>query len=323
MLHIEQENKFKSKMINCRCICGIGLSWTKDKTVMIEPCEHIFHEKCLKSNYCPICHDEIINYYSETELKRKKYSPIYYQKYVDMVSIKNINHLCKKNMNKFISNMPYITDIISRLPFSRGFNQGHKICQDAFKIANVKMTIIGKNNIIDQNKIIVANHSSIMDFMVIFYIFKCGFLASSSVKETWLGKMISKIIPILFIDRGKETNTVKKMSDYVNNNSLCVFPEGVIVHPDTLALFRTGAFYAEKPILPVTITYNPLVSDSSISEFIQKLMSQDLIEITVRILPTEYPPFNQKKINIVRKKMAKAGNFALSRISNRDANDKR
>ena len=237
--------------------------------------------------------------------------------------MKNINDESKKNMTKFIANMPIIMDIIGRLPFSRGFDNGHKLCKDALSLANVKLTIIGKNNIKRCNKIIISNHTSIMDFMIMFYVFKCGFLASNSVKESMIGKMIAEVIPVLFIDRGKEKNTVQKMRNYVNNQgSLCLFPEGILVHPDTLALFRTGAFYTEQPILPVIITYNPHVSDSSIGEFLQKLASQNLIEVTVRILPMEYPPFNEERINLIRRKMAKAGNLALSRVSNRDAIDR-
>lgn len=313
-----------SKIINSRCVCGLGLSWSKDKTIMLEPCEHIFHKKCINFTNCPICNTKIKKYYTEEDLKLVRKDSKYYQKYIDIVCVKNIDDKCKKDVGKFVINLPIIMDLIGRLPFSRGFDQGHDLCKDTLTLANVKLTIIGKKNIKNNNKIIIANHSSIMDFMIMFYVFKCGFLASNLIKETWIGKMVAKIIPILFIDRGKETNTVDKMKEYIETQgSLCVFPEGIIVHPETLGLFRTGSFYTDQPILPVIINYQPLVSDSTIGEFLQKLASQEKIEITVKILPMEYPPFDNNKINTIRYKMAKAGNLALSRISNRDAIDKK
>jgi len=292
---------------------------------MVEPCEHIFHKKCIQLKICPICESDVTKYYTEKSLKPLINKDCkYYQKYVDLVCVKNTNKMSKKNMVKLTSNMPAILDILSKLPFSRGFDEGHKLCETVFTLANLKLSVIGRKNILkNENMVIIANHTSVMDFMVMFYVFKCGFLASSSVKETMIGKMISEIIPLLFIDRGKENNTVKRMKDYVKKQgSLCLFPEGVIVHPDTLAKFRTGAFYVEKPILPVIINYRPLVSDSSISEFLQKLTSQKSIDITVRILPCEYPPFDNTKIEQIRTKMAKKGNLALSRVSNRDVVDK-
>lgn len=320
MLYMESNN---SKIINSRCICGLGLGWTDDQIIMVEPCEHIFHKNCIQLKICPICESDITKYYTEESIKPLIYKDCkYYQKYVDLVCVKNINKMSKKNLTKLTTNLPSILDILSKLPFSRGFDEGHKLCEMLFTVANVKLSVVGKKNMIKNNVIIIANHTSIMDFMIMFYVFKCGFLASSSVKETTIGKLIAEIIPILFIDRGKDKNTVNKMKDYVKNQgSLCLFPEGIIVHPNTLAKFRTGAFYVDKPILPVIINYKPLVSDSSIGEFLQKLTSQNLIEVTVKILPCEYPPFDNDKIERIRNKMAKRGNLALSRVSNRDVVD--
>ena len=97
----------------------------------------------------------------------------------------------------------------------------------------------------------------------------------------------------------------------------------MIVHPETLARFRTGAFHVNEPILPVVINYKPYVSDSSISDFLQKLASQNIINITVNILQPEHPPYGDEKIESIRRKMAKKGNMALSRVSNRDVVDRK
>lgn len=331
-----------NKVINSRCVCGSGLTWIDKTTIMLDPCEHIVHRSCcpeLKqlesfsdqgrnirscSNIkCPICKQKVTIYYTEEELKiLSKIKPRYYQKYVDILSVKNLNNICTKNINKFVLNLPYILDIISRIPFTRGFDAGHKLVEDTLTVANVKLTIIGKKNIIPGNKIIISNHVSVMDFLIMFFVFKCGFLASSSIKDTWLGKLAADVVPLLFIERGKESNTVERMKDYIKERgSLCLFPEGMMVHPDTLIRFRSGAFHVGEPIIPTIINYNPVVTDINITEFIQKLASHDVINVTVKILPAEYPPFNDEKIEQIRQKMAKTGNLALSRVSNRDIKD--
>lgn len=313
-----------TKIINSRCVCGIGLGWNRDQIIMLDPCEHMIHKKCCVNFIeCPICKTRIIKKYTEKKLKILAQNDTNYnQKYIDMICVKNTDDKCKKNMSRFIMNVPTIMDLIGRIPFSKGFDNGHKLCKNTLMLSNVKLTVIGKKNITKDNKIIIANHSSIMDFMIMFYVFKCGFLASNSVKESWLGKMISSIIPILFIDRGKDTNTVDKMKQYISEQgSLCLFPEGIIVHPQTLARFRTGAFHAGQPILPVVIKYKPHITDGSIGEFLQKMASQDQIHVTVHVLPLEIPPFDNQNIVDIRQKMANIGNMSLSRVSNRDAID--
>ena len=73
------------------------------------------------------------------------------------------------------------------------------------------------------------------------------------------------IVPLLIIKRGKNANTVKKMKNYVRKHgSICLFPEGIITHPDTIIQFRTGAFNIGEPILPVVIKYNPAIFDDDI-----------------------------------------------------------
>ena len=50
------------KVLNSKCGCGSGLSWTKGEIVMAYPCEHMFHDGCfkkLKSHTCTICSQPI------------------------------------------------------------------------------------------------------------------------------------------------------------------------------------------------------------------------------------------------------------------------
>jgi 1-acyl-sn-glycerol-3-phosphate acyltransferase len=130
------------------------------------------------------------------------------------------------------------------------------------------------------------------------------------------------IFGILIVKRGTDKNTVKKMHDYIRDNKdLCIFPEGLITHPNILCRFRTGSFHTGFPVQPIIVKYNPHVYDNSATKFLLKAMSQEGITATVQILDPVYPPFTQEKIEIVRHMMAEAGNFAISRVSNRSVKD--
>lgn len=308
-----------NKLINSKCSCGMGLNWVEKELIVLEPCEHIIHKECLKGSNCSICQQKYTEYHNEKELKGMTKNSKYYQQYVDIHSMKNINSICQKNTMSFIFGLPHVLDVIGRLPFCRGFNDGLKLCKDVLTIAGVNLVVRGKENIKEGNKVIILNHTSYLDFIVAFYVFRAGFLSSSSVNDTWIGRKLTEILPILLIERGSKSNTVDRMKEYVEKyGSICLFPEGFMTHPDTIIKFRTGAFNVGFPILPAVIKFDPVIADVDPMEFIQKLGSVDSINVTINILPMEYPPFSENKIERIRKKMAKVGNLALSRVSNRD-----
>ncbi len=96
-----------------------------------------------------------------------------------------------------------------------------------------------------------------------------------------------------------------------------------MTHPDTIIRFRTGAFHIGFPVYPIVLKYNNIIADSSIGTFIFKLASGNKTIVDMEILDPFYPPFDDNKIELVRFAMAKAGNMAMSRVSNRDIIDKK
>lgn len=316
------------KLLNSKCICGGGLIWKRYNQVMLEPCEHIIHCKCLNSQknktICPICKTSIVGSNTIAQLRSKlnqKYSKELYQKYVDMVSMANFDNIYDSKKNIF--NMIDAIGITSSFPFLSGYDDGRKLCREVLSLMNSKLIVSGMNYInANSEKIFISNHTSYIDFAVIFYLFECGFLASSIIRDILFGRQIMNIVPLLIIERGKDKNTVEKMREYVKNNgSICLFPEGMITHPDTIIRFRTGAFYIGYPIHPVVIRYDPVIYDTDISKIIEKICSEPNLTIYVDVLPAEYPPFDTKKIEQIRIKMARIGNLSLSRVSNKDIKD--
>ena len=318
---------FYDKSLNAKCVCGSGLIWKKYSQIMLEPCEHIIHCKCLNSQRdktkCPICKDNITSFHTFKDLQQKKGSTKeYYQKYTDMVSMRNFDDLYDNGRNYF--NMIDVLGIVSRFPFLSGHDDGADGCRDLLSLMNSKIIVKGLDNINRKEpRVFIANHTSYLDFPVIFYLLRCGFLASSVIKDMWVGKQIMNIVPLLIIERGKNgKNTVEKMREYVKETgSICLFPEGMISNPDTLLRFRTGAFFVGFPIYPVVIRYDPIIYDTNMNNFVSKLSGVKNFTVYVDILEAERPPFSPERIEEIRHKMAKAGNFALSRVSNRDIKD--
>ncbi|AYV76492.1 MAG: lysophospholipid acyltransferase [Terrestrivirus sp.] len=354
-----------SKIINSCCSCGKNLLLKKLPHILLEPCDHIMHKKCyLGKKICPICNNKIKSIKTLDEVKElSKNNSIYYQKYIDMVSISNFDDMFSVNKELMVPNMIDFLGILSSVPFLSGYDDGQKAAHELLCLMNAKVIVNGMDNIKKGKPVVyISTHTTYLDFVVLFYILRCGFLSSTFIKETWYGRMILNIIPLLLIKRAKkpkisssnksvDTNntdntnntnntndthsssssssstsslsTVEQMKRYVKKHgSICLFPEGMISHPDTIVRFRTGAFYVGYPVQPIVIKYEPVIYDNDIDTMIKKLLSSDNLTITLHILPQQLPPFDDKKIENIRELMGKTGNIALSRVSNKDINDK-
>jgi 1-acyl-sn-glycerol-3-phosphate acyltransferase len=241
---------------------------------------------------------------------------------IDIISMTNFNN-SRINYLNILSNIPDVLKIFMNLFLSNNVDDGISMCQNIFHLNNINITVHNLDIIKNEPKIFIANHTTQIDFLIMFYIFKCGFLTIETIKNNFIVNQITKLIPLLFIERGKSNNTVKKIKEHVKKNgSICLFPEGMLSHPQTLIKFRTGAFYTDLPIYPVIIKYKNKIFELDDTQFVLKLLSYQKIDIDVIIIEPFYPPFNNDKIELVRKAMAKAGNLLLSRVSNRDIKDR-
>ncbi len=317
------------KIINSTCLCGEYLSKYNEELLMIEPCEHIIHFRCVHmvDNSCPFCNNDIKIILTFSEIKKMwqmtRYRE-YYQKYVDMCTIKYGGDQGDVDCLRLLSNIPHIILYTSSLMINDNSAKLKYIMSSMLNRCNIKLKVKGAKNISAKPMVIIANHTTYIDALVIASIFDCSFLVSSIVKNSWYGSKLAKLFPIIYIERSnKKKNTVQKIQKFINKKqkSVCLFPEGLVTHPKTLARFRSGAFRVGSPVLPVVIKYNPDVYSLDTPSYIFKLFSQKKIKVTVNILKPEYPPFDTNKIENIRNKMAASSNLALSRISNRDICD--
>lgn len=317
------------KILNAICYCKKSLISKPVELLMAQPCEHIFHKSCYlndKLKTCPLCSADITHVFTSRQLKKylKTHNDFsMYQKYADMVSMKNFDNFYNRPHGGKVMNVIDGVGIAAGFPFYSGVSDGMKICKDILCLMNSKLIVKGLKNIdTTKPRVYIANHTTYFDFVVIFYLLKCGFLSSATIKETWIGRQLMNIIKLLIIERGKSANTVDRMREYVKETgSICLFPEGMITHPDTIIRFRTGAFHIGYPIYPIVLRFDPIVYDNDIGKFMGKLITQPDLKIYVDILPVENPPFTPERIEEIRYSMAKTGNFAISRVSNKDVKD--
>jgi 1-acyl-sn-glycerol-3-phosphate acyltransferase len=316
-------NDSSNKIINSTCICDCCFFWSDGKIVMINPCEHLIHHNCLKNKkICPHCKIKIE---SITNLHDYKKNPKLYQKCVDILSVTNHNNYNKLIYFDSLSNVPILTSLVGRIMITNNQKDAYILLTDFFKFINLNIKVDGLENIQSGPKVFIVNHTNFLDVMVIYYILKTSFVSSSFVNKHPITSKFQNILPLCFITVGESNNSVSQIKKYVEKNgSICIFPEGMFSHPATLTKFRTGAFHVGYPVYPIILKYKHHLCDTDYFNFLLKTSSsRKNEEVNMKILSPFYQPFDDNKIELVRKNMALHGNLLLSRTSNRDVNNKK
>lgn len=326
MIHREIVNDINKvdfdKELNSKCSCQIGLSWKNDEVTMAYPCEHMFHSKCFKklNNICPFCQLQILKGLTMFD------DDIHHQRFSDILSMSHYDDMSCTSPGRFLDSIFDVASIIAWLPFISSRKTGKEICEKVFALNNLTMKVYGLDKVkLEKNKVFICNHVSMLELVVIYYLLGTGFLASSIVGQSKIIDQVKQFVPLLTFERGdknRKIDIVDEMRKFVDEfGSICLFPEGLMKHPDALVRFRTGAFYIGRPLYAVTIRHNNILSDGYINGFIYKIGGKRDINLEVHVLGPYYPPFSPHDIEKIRHDMAIAGNMVLSRVSNRDAID--
>lgn len=183
------------------------------------------------------------------------------------------------------------------------------IVQCAFRvvmfISGVKTTIIGRENIPDDQAVLyIGNHLSFFDIVITYTQIKgmTGFISKKEVEKIPLLRDWMRFLHCLFLDREDiraGLKTILTAIDYVKNGiSIFIFPEGTRSRkPDTFLPFHEGSFkIASKsgcPIVPVTINNSSAIFEDHVP-FIKK--AHVIIEFGKPIIISELAPGDQKKL---------------------------
>jgi hypothetical protein len=321
----KQENEIDySKVLNSKCGCGKGLPWKKGTVVMAYPCEHMYHDSCfnkLKDNVCSLCSQHIAKKLTMLD------EGLHHQRFADILSMTYYDDMSNTTPGKFIDSMFDLASVFARTLMTVDRVGAKVICEQIFLLNNLTLKVYGMDKLkLEQTKVFICNHVTNLDFVVIYYLLETGFLSSTTIGQIIIDKL-KDVIPLLTFERGdtnRKRNIVDEMKRFVDvHGSICLFPEGLMKHPDVLIRFRTGAFHIGRPIYAITIRHNDIISDEYVNGFMYKLGGKRNINMEVHILGPYYPPFDEASIEMIRLDMAKHGNMVLSRVANRDVIDQK
>jgi 1-acyl-sn-glycerol-3-phosphate acyltransferase len=131
------------------------------------------------------------------------------------------------------------------------------------RLLRVDLHVEGKDDGSAQPRLVVANHRSTLDILIMLDLFG-GHLLARNDMATWpaIGALARKA-GTLFVDRDSPSSgasAVRKMRERLRRKiTLCVFPEGTTFDGDHVREFRAGAFLAivreHGHVLPVGLAY--------------------------------------------------------------------
>jgi 1-acyl-sn-glycerol-3-phosphate acyltransferase len=118
----------------------------------------------------------------------------------------------------------------------------------------------------DQNYIIVSNHLSYIDIVVLSAFIEAVFVSTKEVQETFLFGHIAKYGGAIFIDRKNKANILFDMELFKSvleeGFKVVVFLEGTTSNGDDVLPFKSSfveiMLKAQKPILPICIKYKSI-----------------------------------------------------------------
>ncbi|XP_052188553.1 lysophospholipid acyltransferase LPEAT1-like isoform X2 [Diospyros lotus] len=182
---------------------------------------------------------------------------------------------------------------------------------------------------------IISNHISYLDILYHMSSSFPSFVAKRSVGKLPLVGLISKCLGCVYVQRESKSPDFRGVSGVVNERvreahrnklapMMMLFPEGTTTNGDFLLPFKTGAFLATAPVLPLILRYpyrrfSPAWDSISGVRHVIFLLCQFVNYLEVRQLPV-YHPSQQEKDNPklyadnVRRLMAREGNLILSDI---------
>ncbi|PWA80000.1 Phospholipid/glycerol acyltransferase [Artemisia annua] len=193
----------------------------------------------------------------------------------------------------------------------------------------------GQSKELERPGVIISNHVSHMDILYHMSSSFPSFVAKRSVGKLPLVGLISKCLGCVYVQRESKSSDTKGVSAVVNERiqeahqdksapMMMLFPEGTTTNGDYILPFKTGAFLAKAPVLPVILKYpyerfSPAWDSISGARHVILLLCQFVNYMTVTRLPVYYPSQEEKDdpklyAENVRRLMAREGNLIMTDI---------
>ena len=187
-------------------------------------------------------------------------------------------------------------------------------CKRLLAIFEINVEVKGLETYLANQKkyLMVANHISWMDIIVIQSIKPCIFVAKSDVASWPLFGWVAQMTGTIFIKRDKVSDikkALKKMKRRLIKRSVCIFPEGTSSNGRYLLPFKSNLFQSsidtQKSILPLCLRYEQkntytdktaFVDDMSLLDSIIKIKQEKDIRAIVEVLQPIRPRYNRKEL---------------------------
>ena len=187
-------------------------------------------------------------------------------------------------------------------------------CKRLLAIFEINVEVTGLETYLANQKkyLMVANHISWMDIIVIQSIKPCIFVAKADVASWPLFGWVAQMTGTIFIKRDKVSDikkALKKMKRRLIKRSVCIFPEGTSSNGRYLLPFKSNLFQSsidtQKSILPLCLRYEQkntytdktaFVDDMSLLDSIIKIKQEKDIRAIVEVLQPIRPRYNRKEL---------------------------
>jgi len=187
-------------------------------------------------------------------------------------------------------------------------------CRRLLSIFKIEVELIGlRENLFNQKKyLMVSNHISWLDIIVIQSIKPSIFVAKSDVASWPLFGWVAQMTGTIFIKRDKVSDikkALKKMKRRLIKRSVCIFPEGTSTNGRYVLPFKSNLFQSSidsnKSILPISISYREanaytdkvaFIDDMSLIDSIIKIKNENQIKVIVDVMQPIRPRGNRKEL---------------------------
>lgn len=174
----------------------------------------------------------------------------------------------------------------------------------ALKILNVRVDYEGQRGEVN-NKLLVANHLSYLDVLILFAEYPALFITSTEIRDTFLLGRICKLAGCFFVERRKDRHEAGTKTSELNmmkeklaaGFNVFLFPEGTSSDGKNVLPFK-GTFFqmavdADIDVQPLCLKYTgdnrdipPWYGSMTFPDHLFKLCMQDEINAKVIALPS-------------------------------------
>ena len=150
-------------------------------------------------------------------------------------------------------------------PWLKAGQRHHSIrkwCQQLLGIFQMRLSVIGAEQLEDAHYLMAANHISWIDIHVINAFKPHYFVAKSEVASWPIFGWMAKQLGTLFIERGKASSIrkmVPELAAQLGKKAICIFPEGTSTDGWQVAPFKPNLFeaaiVASAPVYVLAIQY--------------------------------------------------------------------